>query len=401
MDPRRFSCVLIVLIGVALGITACTSSHRSDAHVVRRTPGLHADARVDAVGPDVAAQVPSAARPPVAESTERPHDPRDDDRDYAYTSTPSDVYSVPGEFEQVQALVLAFADDALELLPRYVELIDAGQREARVVVLYNSDAALGELQLALARARVELLDVEFERVALDSAWIRDYGPVFALTSDGEFRIIDTRYYQARLADDVVPTTLGGEWGFPVSRPPLISEGGNLLSDGLGRCVVSDEVLVRNNVSEISELADVYGSYFGCSDITVVPAIAGEGTGHVDMLATITGPGEIIVGAYTDGEDLENTQRLDEAAALLAAHGFTVRRIPMPTNQDGRYRSYTNALALNGTVFVPVYMDDRRFEADALRVFRAAYPGRRIVPIDATDLIEWSGAVHCITLTVAR
>jgi agmatine deiminase len=396
-----------VLIGVALMAAGCTSPRRISAKTGRTTPTLRADVLADAT-PSRAAR-PDPTLPAVLsvavgahESSPPPgHDPRDDDPDFGYTPIPGDVYAVPGEFEAAQALILAFADDALELLPRYVELIEAGQREARVVVLYNSDAALAELQLGLSRAGVELLDVTFEHVPLDSAWIRDYGPVFALTKRGDFRIIDTRYYGARMSDDVVPTTLGEAWGFAVSRPPLITEGGNLLSDGLGLCVVSDEVLARNNVWEISELEDVYASYFGCGRVTVVPALAGEGTGHVDMLATITGPAEAIVGAYRDGDDLENAERLDEAAALMLGAGFRVRRIPMPTNQDGRFRSYTNALALNGVVFVPVYSDDRRHEAEALRVFADAYPGRRIVPIDATDLIQWSGAVHCITLTVAR
>lgn len=407
MDPRRFSCVNIVLIGVALVTAGCTSPRRIHAQAGRTTPTIRADVHADAALPPTAQ--PDPTRPAVLsvaveahESGPPPgHDPRDDDPDYGYTPVPGDVFAVPGEFEAVQALILAFADDALELLPRYVELIEAGQREARVVVLYNSDAALAELQLALSRAGVELLDVTFERTAIDSAWIRDYGPLFALTRRGDFRIIDTRYYGARMSDDRLPTALGESWGFDVSRPPLITEGGNFLSDGLGRCVVSDEVLTRNNVWEISELEDVYASYFGCGKVTVVPALAGEGTGHVDMLVTITGPGEAIVGAYRDGDDLENAERLDEAATLMMAAGFSVRRIPMPTNQDGRFRSYTNALALNGIVFVPVYGDDRRHEEEALRVFADAYPDRRIVPIDATDLIQWSGAVHCITLTVAR
>ncbi|TNF25363.1 MAG: hypothetical protein EP329_23205 [Deltaproteobacteria bacterium] len=331
----------------------------------------------------------------------RNYDRRNDDPEYVFTPPPSDVFVVAGEYEPVQALILALADDAIELIPRFVDIIEAGQREARVVILYSAEATKDELLSALAHANVELLDVELEQVPLDSSWVRDYGPVFALTKAGDFRIIDTRYYDARPADDAVPTRVGDAWGFSVSRPPLVAEGGNLLFDGHGRCVVSDEVLVRNDVWEISELQDVYASYFGCTQVTVLPALAGEGTGHVDMFVTITGPGEAMVGAYLDGADLENAERLEESAALLRDAGFTVRRVPMPTNQDGRFRSYTNALAINGSVLVPIYRDDRRYEERALAVFAEAYPERRIIPIDSTELIQWSGSIHCLTMTVTR
>jgi len=429
LDPRRVSCVFFVLIGVALSGTACTSPRPVPEPATRPSGAL-----VDVDGAEALASERRAALATAAEPGPEPgpeprsarvheraepepavlsvhqeahedgpttYDSRDEDPGFAFTAAPSDVYTVAGEFEPVQALVLAVADDALELIPTFVEIITAAQREARVVVLYSTEATLESLETALEEAHVELLDVEFERVALDSAWIRDYGPVFAMTTSGDFRIIDTRYYEARPKDDIVPTRVGDLWGFAVSRPPLVSEGGNLLVDGHGRCVVSDEVLNYNNAWDISELTSVYASYFGCTDVTVLPALAGEGTGHVDMFVTITGPGEAIVGAYVDGDDKENAERLDESAALLKAAGFSVRRVPMPTNRDGNFRSYTNALAVNGSVLIPIYTDDRRHEQRAFEVFEKAYPGRRLIPIDATELIQWSGSVHCLTLTVNR
>ena len=73
---------------------------------------------------------------------------------------------------------------------------------------------------------------------------------------------------------------------------------------------------------------------------------------------------------------------------------------MPMNTDGYYRSYTNALAINKTVLVPVYRDDMRYQDEALSIFQTAYPERNIVPIDATEVIRVGGAIHCVTQTVA-
>jgi len=148
------------------------------------------------------------------------------------------------------------------------------------------------------------------------------------------------------------------------------------------------------------LRTAYREYFGCSSTLFLPELDGEGTGHIDMYATITAPGEVIVGAYTSWDDPVNAQRLDVAAKQLEDAGFLVRRIPMPMNTDGNFRSYTNALAVNQSVLVPVYRDDTRYQDDALAVFQAAYPDRKIVPIDATEIIRWAGAIHCVTQTIA-
>ncbi|HWN67254.1 MAG TPA: agmatine deiminase family protein, partial [Haliangium sp.] len=133
---------------------------------------------------------------------------------------------------------------------------------------------------------------------------------------------------------------------------------------------------------------------------VVPPLHGEPTGHVDMFATVTGPGQVIVGRYDPGVDPENAVRLDRTAIILRRAGFRVRRLPMPSHGDGVFRSYTNSLAINGVVVVPVYPEAAEGEDEAFAVFRAAYPGRRIVPVVASDIITLYGAVHCTTLTIA-
>jgi len=72
---------------------------------------------------------------------------------------------------------------------------------------------------------------------------------------------------------------------------------------------------------------------------------------------------------------------------------------MPGNWDGAYRSYTNSLAVGDRVLVPVYSDDTRYQSAALSVFKQAYPGRTSVPIDSTGVIQWAGAIHCVTMTI--
>jgi agmatine/peptidylarginine deiminase len=245
--------------------------------------------------------------------------------------------------------------------------------------------------------------VQFAAAPLDSIWMRDYGPLFVNTTHGGQRIIDPRYYYGRFSDDVMPTRMAYWWDMDVSRPPIDMEGGNFQSDGAGRCITTEMVLWQNNERHYDEqdIKQLFQSYYGCSTTVILPTIYGEGTGHVDMYATITGPGQVIVGDYSWEDDSTNAARLDSAATELESAGFSVRRIPMPSNADGAYRSYTNSLAIGNKVLVPIYYDDRRYEGPAISAFEQAYPNKTIVPIDATNIIQWSGAIHCVTMTVNK
>lgn len=100
------------------------------------------------------------------------------------------------------------------------------------------------------------------------------------------------------------------------------------------------------------------------------------------------------------------QILEDAALLLAqsTNGsgapWQVVRIPQP---DVYYvgfvmpvvRTYTNSVIANDVVVVPTYGIPE--DSEALAVYAAVLPGRRIVALDANDIIEMAGAWHCVTM----
>jgi agmatine deiminase len=57
-------------------------------------------------------------------------------------------------------------------------------------------------------------------------------------------------------------------------------------------------------------------------------------------------------------------------------------------------SYANFLILNGGVLVPSFDDPR--DGEAVRVLGSVFPGRRIVPVDCSDLIIGLGSIHCLS-----
>ena len=70
------------------------------------------------------------------------------------------------------------------------------------------------------------------------------------------------------------------------------------------------------------------------------------------------------------------------------------------DNNGYYCTYTNSVFLNNTVLVPI---EKNTLTIAQRIYEEALPGYNIVGIDVddsgTNLISFSGAIHCITHSV--
>jgi agmatine deiminase len=72
--------------------------------------------------------------------------------------------------------------------------------------------------------------------------------------------------------------------------------------------------------------------------------------------------------------------------------------PATTRVDARGRplasSYVNFYLTNGGMVMPSF-DDRNDEP-ARKVLADCFPGRDILQIDALDIVEGGGGIHCIT-----
>lgn len=329
-------------------------------------------------------------------------DPRDNHPSYSFTSAPTDVSYLPAESDPAQALLIGWPSGVTGLSSYFAKMIKAAAPYVSTTVVYvDSSYSYSQLSSALYQEGVDTNEINFVKMDLDTIWIRDYGPLLVRTKSGGYRVIDLRYYYGRWYDDVVPTKLAKAWNLKVSRPPIEAEGGNLQSDGAGRCITTDMILYQNYSYTASDVRSIFKKYLGCQTTVILPSLYGEDTGHVDMYVTITGPKEAIVGQYSASDDPTNAKVVDKGASMLKSAGFTVRRIPMPANWDGNFRSYTNSLAVGKVVLVPVYSDDTRYESKALSVFKKAYPYHKIVPIESSQIITWAGAIHCVTMTLGK
>jgi agmatine deiminase len=163
--------------------------------------------------------------------------------------------------------------------------------------------------------------------------------------------------------------------------------------------------VRNPGFSRADYESVFKEYLGVSNVIWLgDGITGDDThGHIDDLCRFVNEDTIITVVESDPKDSnykalqDNLKRL-QAAKLENGEAPKIITLPMPTRIDfdglRLPASYANFLILNNSVLVPVFNDYR--DREALNIIAECFPDRKIIPINATDLIWGFGTLHCLS-----
>jgi agmatine deiminase len=318
------------------------------------------------------------------------------------------------EFERHEGMIIGWY--RLNLYPAQADTmwalaVQALREVTTVYIAVTAQWAVDPIVAFLTSLGIPLSNVEFlPGLGMASVWVRDYGPQFVYTENGERIIVEGGYHQA------FPAALATLWGMEHYHVPLNLQGGNYMTDGARQVAVSEapvgnQYIWQQTVREYHDLP-----------LHVIPALQGEPCGHIDMYARFVGPERVVVSQYAD--PLYNTS-MDAAAAQFEAMGFQVFRVmtPPPTEASllpgtlpdptllhlppgakmpdrgsrAVYRTYTNGIQCNGLYLMPTY--DELLDQAALAVFQQALPDHQVVPIRCVAIIEYWGALHCTSSDV--
>ncbi|MBB3094245.1 agmatine deiminase [Actinoplanes campanulatus] len=253
--------------------------------------------------------------------------------------------------------------------------------------------------------------VEYFEAPLDDAWMRDFGPTFVVGPAG-LGAVDwvfngwgqqswaTWERDARIARQVA------EWaGATVIGSDMVNEGGGIHVDGRGTVLVTETVQLdpgRNPGWTRQRVEGELRRTLGAENVVWLPRGLtrdyGEfGTrGHVDIVATMTAPGTVLLHVQPDPRHPDHT--LDPVLRGVFPTDWTILDLPAPEGleDDGGPvdHSYVNHLVCNAGVVACTFDDPR--DAAALDILAAAYPGRRVLGVDARAIFARGGGIHCIT-----
>lgn len=322
------------------------------------------------------------------------------------------------EWEEVQALFVAWEGYSSTL----TQIVRYAQEETQVVIVCpDSDA----VKATLTTASVPLTHIDFIQFDANSVWIRDYGPNTVYLNDVDsLLMVDWIYNRPRPLDDVVPDSLAAFFNVPLystTAAPydLMNTGGNYMSDGNGTAFASELILQENDGSgsqaitypnhSLAEIDTLMKQFMGIHTYIKMDVLPYDGIHHIDMHMKLLDEETLLVGEYpsgiSDGPQIEaNIQYVLANYQSMFGTPFKVVRVVQPPDgggdypwQFGDYRTYTNAVFVNKTVLLPVF--EQQYDTTALRIWREALPGYRVIGINCNSIIQASGAIHCVTHTL--
>ena len=329
-------------------------------------------------------------------------------------------YRMPAEWEPHAATWLSwprregisFPDSYDRVLPALRAMVAALLESEPVNVNVGHGAQEADARVALDGLPNERLT--FHLIPTNEPWCRDHGPIF-LTRKEEPRlaVVDWDYnawggkYPPCDLDEVVPTRVAKKFGLPVYYPKMILEGGSIEVNGAGALLTTESCLLnpnRNPQLRREQIEQRLRDYLGVSEILWLgDGIEGDDTdGHIDDLTRFVAERTVVTVLEPDESDPNhaplqaNLERLRSLS--IAGKPLEILTLPMPAKivrEDLRLpASYANFYIANESVLLPAFADSH--DAEAVAVLQAAFPTRRIIPIDCRELIWGLGAFHCLT-----
>ena len=264
--------------------------------------------------------------------------------------------------------------------------------------------------------------VELFIETIDDAWCRDSGPTFLLDDGGRLGAVDWRFnawgnggYLSFENDARVGGVIARASGAVVFDSSMVNEGGGIHVDGRGTVIITETVQLdpdRNPGWTKDQVERELSDRLGTTKVIwlrrgLTKDYDDFGTsGHVDILATFTPAGTVLVHCQDDPTHPDHEVSSELLATLggsTDAAGTPLRIIEVPApvtthvEDDIVDWSYINHYVCNGAVIMCAFDDPNDDVAAAL--LADAYPGRQIVRVDARAIFECGGGIHCITQQV--
>ncbi|MCG8548243.1 MAG: agmatine deiminase family protein [Alphaproteobacteria bacterium] len=257
-------------------------------------------------------------------------------------------------------------------------------------------------------------DVEIVAIAIDDSWMRDIGPTFVVDGDGGAAGVNWRFnawgekYDRYENDRRLAAGVLDHLGLRRFDAPFVLEGGAVHCDGEGTVITTESVLLNANrglVGGRAAMEENLAQWLGARHVIWLPqGLAGDETdGHVDNLLCFAAPGRVLALVAPDARDPNHETLRANRAILESTIDATGRRLEVipveqPTlfDSDGQpmAASYLNLYIANGGIVMPVFGDAR--DDAAAQAVAAAFPGRRVVPVDGRPIVRGGGGIHCIT-----
>ncbi|MGH8083560.1 MAG: agmatine deiminase family protein [Lysobacter sp.] len=251
---------------------------------------------------------------------------------------------------------------------------------------------------------------------VDDLWIRDTGPVFVITENGDKAAVDFNFNgwgkkQDYDLDVEVAGFVAKKAGVERIATRLTLEGSGIEVDGHGTAIITEScVLNRNRNQNLTKSAceAELKRLLGLEKIIWLPGIKGKDItdGHTDFYARFVRPGVVVAGFDPDPASFDHAvtkRHLEILRTATDAQGRTLQVVVLraPDTVREEYESddfaagYVNFYVCNGAVIAPEF-GDRKADAAAKQSLQKLFPKREVVQIAIDGIASGGGGIHCTT-----
>ncbi len=251
---------------------------------------------------------------------------------------------------------------------------------------------------------------------MDDIWMRDTGPIFVITKQGEKAAIDFNFNgwgrkQEFKRDAKVAGFVTRQAEVNTVPTKLVLEGGGIEVDGHGTAIITESCVLNSNrnpgVSQIDCETELK-RLLGLEKIIWLPGIKDKDItdGHTDFYARFVRSGVIVAHYDADPKSFDHAVTKKHIEIMKAATDAKGNRLEVvvidgPTSIRKAFQckdfaaGYINFYVCNEAVISPEFGDNLA-DCAAKEKLEELFPGRTIEQINIDGIAAGGGGIHCTT-----
>ncbi|MEM9247050.1 MAG: agmatine deiminase family protein, partial [Cyanobacteria bacterium P01_F01_bin.153] len=259
-------------------------------------------------------------------------------------------------------------------------------------------------------------DVELIVAPLDDLWMRDIGPVFVQSPNGNPGAINFNFNgwgnkQRHRNDAKIADFVAAQVGAQPIKAPITLEGGAIEVDGNGTALMTESSILnpnRNPGLSKENCEIMLKSLLGLRKIIWLPGIGDRDItdGHIDFYARFVRPGIIVAANDPNPESFDHAVtkthlKILEQATDADGNPFEIFTLDAPQtvrpdfNNSEFAAGYINFYVINSAVLIPEFGDPRT-DRYAKETLQTLFPERDIIAINIDAIAAGGGGIHCTT-----